>query len=351
MPIRFSGSSHINIVSNGVRMKAIMSKSSGGPETLVLEEVDDPVAAAGQLLVRVKASGVNFPDTLIIEDRYQFKPKRPFSPGAEFSGVVEAIGSGVSVFQVGDRVMGFSRWGSMAQKIAIDASRCVVIPDKMPFDEASAFILTYGTSYYALKERGALRSGETLLVLGAAGGVGLATIEIGKAMGARVVAAISTTEKAVLVREYGADRSVVYPIAPFGPASRRDAARLLKEACDPDGAHVICDIVGGDYSEAALRAIAWGGRFLVVGFTAGVPQIPLNLPLLKSCQIVGVFWGPWLDRSADHLSRSAAELLEWYQSGKLRPCISARFPLAKAGDAIAQLAARKAIGKIVVKID
>lgn len=351
MPIRFSGSSHINIVRNGARMKAIMSKSIGGPETLVLEEVDDPVAAAGQLLVRVKASGVNFPDTLIIEDRYQFKPKRPFSPGAEFSGVVEAIGSGVSVFKVGDRVMGFSRWGSMAEKIAIDAGRCVVIPDKMPFDEASAFILTYGTSYYALKERGTLRSGETLLVLGAAGGVGLATIEIGKAMGARVVAAISTTEKAVLVREYGADRSVVYPTAPFNPASRRDAARRLKEACDPDGAHVICDIVGGDYSEVALRAIAWNGRFLVVGFTAGVPQIPLNLPLLKSCQIVGVFWGPWLDRSADHLRRSAAELLEWYQNGKLRPCISARFPLEKAGDAIAQLAARRAMGKIVVNID
>lgn len=332
-------------------MKAIMSRSVGGPETLVLEEVDDPVAAAGQIVVRVKASGVNFPDTLIIEDRYQFKPKRPFSPGAEFSGVVEAVGSGVSSLQVGDRVMGFSRWGSMAQKIAIDANRCVVIPDKMPFDEASAFILTYGTAHYALKERGALRSGETLLVLGAAGGVGLAATEIGKAMGARVVAAISTTEKAALVREYGADRAVIYPTAPFDSDSRRHAMRLLKQACDPDGAHVICDVVGGDYSEAAMRAIAWDGRFLVVGFTAGVPQIPLNLPLLKSCQVVGVFWGPWLDRGADHLSRSATELLAWYQGGKLRPCISARFPLAEAGDAIAQLAARKAMGKIVVNID
>lgn len=331
-------------------MKAIVSKSVGGPETLVLEEVDDPVAAAGQILVRVKASGVNFPDTLIIEDKYQFKPKRPFSPGAEFSGVVEAIGSGVSAFQVGDRVMGFSRWGSMAEKIAISASRCVVIPDKMPFDEAAVFVLTYGTSYYALKMRGALRRGETLLVLGAAGGVGLAAVEIGKAIGARVVAAISTTEKAILVREHGADRAVVYPTAPFDAASRRDAARLLKEACVPDGAHVICDIVGGDYSEAALRAIAWDGRFLVIGFAAGVPQIPLNLALLKSCKIVGVFWGPWLDRSAVHLGRSATELLKWYQSGKLRPCISARFPLAKAGEAIAQLATRTAMGKIVIDI-
>ncbi|MFK4654321.1 NADPH2:quinone reductase [Bradyrhizobium japonicum] len=332
-------------------MKAIMSRSVGGPETLVLEEIDDPVATTGQIVVRVRASGVNFPDTLIIQDRYQFKPKRPFSPGAEFSGIVEAIGSGVCSFQVGDRVMGFSRWGAMAQKIAVDANRCVVIPDKMPFDEASAFILTYGTSYYALKERGSLRSEETLLVLGAAGGVGLAAVEIGKAMGARVVAAVSTTEKAKLVREHGADRVVIYPTAPFDPSSRRDAGRLLKEACDPHGAHVVCDVVGGDYSEAALRAIAWDGRFLVVGFTAGIPQIPLNLPLLKSCQIVGVFWGPWLDRSTDHLSRDAAELLEWYQSGKLRPCISAHFALAEAGDAIARLVARKAMGKIVVNID
>ncbi|MGY3573019.1 NADPH:quinone oxidoreductase family protein [Bradyrhizobium sp. USDA 4504] len=338
-------------VSHGVRMKAVVSRSSGGPDTLVIEEVEDPTAAAGQIVVRIKASGVNFPDTLIIEDKYQFKPKRPFSPGAEFSGVVEAIGTGVGSFQLGDRVMGFSRWGSMAQKIAIDATRCVAIPDRMPYEEASAFILTYGTSYYALKERGALRNGETLLVLGAAGGVGLAAVEIGKAMGARVVAAVSTNDKAKLVREHGADCSVIYPAALLDSSSRREVTRLLKEACGPDGAHVVCDVVGGDYSEAALRAMAWDGRFLVVGFAAGVPQIPLNLPLLKSCQIVGVFWGPWLDRSADHLRRSAAELLDWYQSGKLRPCISAHFSLADAGNAIARLVGRKALGKIVVRID
>ncbi|MGY4298656.1 NADPH2:quinone reductase [Bradyrhizobium sp. i1.4.4] len=332
-------------------MKAIVSRSIGGPETLMLEDVEDPIAGPGQVLVRVKASSVNFPDTLIIEDKYQFKPKRPFSPGAEFSGIVEAVGIGVDSFQPGDRIMGFSRWGAMAQKIAIDASRCVVMPDEMPFDEAAAFILTYGTSYYALKEKGALRSGETLLVLGASGGVGLAAIEIGKAIGARVVAAVSTAAKAKLVREHGADRAVIYSAAPSEAASRRDLARLLKEACEPGGAHVVCDIVGGDYSEAALRAVAWEGRFLVVGFAAGIPVIPLNLPLLKSCQIVGVFWGPWLDHSVDNLSRSVAELLAWYQSGKLRPCISARFPLAKAADAIAQLATRKAMGKIIVNID
>ncbi|WGR73013.1 MULTISPECIES: NADPH:quinone oxidoreductase family protein [unclassified Bradyrhizobium] len=332
-------------------MKAMISRSTGGPETLVLEEVDDPEAAVGQIVVRIKASGVNFPDALIIEDRYQFKPKRPFSPGGEFSGIVEAIGGGVSSLEPGDRVMGFSRWGAMAQKIAINASRCAVIPDKMPFDEASVFFLTYGTSYYALKERGDLRDGETLLVLGAAGGVGLATIEIGKAMGARVVAAVSTPAKARKAREHGADRVVIYPPAPFDASSQRDLARLFKAACDPDGAHVVCDVVGGNYSEAALRAIAWDGRFLVVGFTGGIPQIPLNLPLLKSCKIVGVFFGPWLDRGVDRFSHTADELLEWYEAGKLRPFISARFPLEEAGNAIAQLATRKAVGKIVVNID
>ncbi|MGY0576142.1 NADPH:quinone oxidoreductase family protein [Bradyrhizobium sp. RDM12] len=345
------GSSRIEIVSHGVDMKAIVSRSIGGPEKLVLEEVDDPVAAASQILVRVKASGVNFPDTLIIEDRYQFKPKRPFSPGAEFSGVVEAVGTDVCSFRPGDRTMGFSRWGSMAQKIAVEASRCVMIPDTMPFDEAAAFLLTYGTSYYALKVKAGLRSGETLLVLGAAGGVGLAAIEIGKAIGARVVAAVSTTEKATLVREHGADAAVIYPAAPSDPRSRGEVARLLKEACAPDGAHAVCDVVGGHYSEAALRAIAWEGRFLVVGFAAGVPRIPLNLPLLKSCQIMGVFWGPWLDQSVVHLTSSVAELFEWYNRGKLRPYISTRFPLAEAGDAIARLATRTAVGKIVVTVD
>ncbi|MCP3441134.1 NADPH:quinone oxidoreductase family protein [Bradyrhizobium sp. CCGUVB14] len=332
-------------------MKAIISKSAGGPETLVLEEVDDPAAGVGQIVVRIKASGVNFPDALIIEDKYQFKPKRPFSPGGEFSGIVEAIGDGVSSLQPGDRVMGFSRWGAMAQKIAINASRCTLIPDKMPFDEASVFFLTYGTSYYALKERGDLREGETLLVLGAAGGVGLATIEIGRVMGARVVAAASSPAKARKAREHGADRVVMYPPALSDASSQKDLAHLFKTACAPDGAHVVCDVVGGSYSEAALRAIAWDGRFLVVGFTGGIPQIPLNLPLLKSCKIVGVFFGPWLDRGVDRFSHIAVELLEWYLAGKLRPSISERFPFEEAGNAIAQLATRKAVGKIVVNID
>lgn len=296
----------------------------------------------------MKASGVNYPDTLIIEDRYQVKPPRPFSPGSEFSGIVESVGDGTMKHRLGDRVMGFCTWGSMAQRISVNGSHCLTIPDAMPFDVASAFILTYGTSYYALRERGQLKPGETLLVLGAAGGVGLAAVELGKAMGARVIAAVSTAEKATLAREHGADDVVVYPAAPFDPRARKEAVRLFKEACGSNGANVICDGVGGDYAEAALRAIAWEGRFLVVGFPAGIPQIPLNLPLLKSCQIVGVFWGAWLDRHTDRFEKGATELLDWYQSGKLRPHISARFPFDRAGDAIAHLAARKGLGKVVV---
>jgi NADPH2:quinone reductase len=332
-------------------MKAILSTAAGGPDTLVLQEIADPTAGPGQIVVRIKASGVNYPDTLIIEDRYQFKPPRPFSPGGEFSGIVESIGEDVKTHRLGDRVMGFSTWGSMAQKISVNANHCLAIPDVMPVDVASAFILTYGTSYYALRERGELKPGETLLVLGAAGGVGLAAIELGKVMGARVVAAVSTAEKAVLAREHGADNAMIYPGAPFDDSTRKEAVRLFKEACGPGRANVICDAVGGDYSEAALRAIAWEGRFLVVGFPAGIPQIPLNLPLLKSCQIVGVFWGAWLDRHIDRFGQGATELLDWYQSGKLRPHISAQFPFDKAGDAIAHLAARKALGKVVVNID
>jgi NADPH:quinone reductase len=331
-------------------MKAILSTTAGGPETLLLQETADPVAGPGQIVVRVKVSGVNYPDTLIIEDRYQFKPPRPFSTGGEFSGIVESIGRDVGTHRIGDRVMGFCLWGSMAQRISVDANHCVAIPDAMPFDIASAFILTYGTSDYALRERGELRSGETLMVLGAAGGVGLAAIELGKVMGARVVAAVSTAEKAALAVAHGADDTVIYPAAPFDASTRKEAVRLFKEACGRDGANVICDAVGGDYAEAALRAIAWEGRFLVVGFPAGIPQISLNLPLLKSCQIVGVFWGAWLDRNIDRFEQRARELLEWYRSGKLRPHISAQFPFERAGDAIAHLAARKALGKVVVNI-
>jgi NADPH:quinone reductase len=331
-------------------MRAVLSERAGGPETLVVREIDDPVCGSGQLVVDVKASGVNYPDTLIIEDRYQGRPKRPFSPGGEFAGVVSAVGDEVSRFNPGDRVLGFTTWGSMAEKIAVDARQCVVIPPEMPFDEAAAFILTYGTSHYALVERGRLTAGQTLLVLGAAGGIGISSVEIGKALGARVVAAVSSVEKAELARAHGAESTIIYSTGPFDAAARSKMSRAFKTAVGQEGAHVICDAVGGDYAEAALRSIAWEGRHLVVGFPAGIPRIPLNLPLLKSCNIVGVFWGAWLERYPDGLQTQADQLFGWYLQGRLKPHISARYPLEEAGEAITHLAERRALGKVVVNV-
>ncbi|HEV2558174.1 MAG TPA: NADPH:quinone oxidoreductase family protein [Microvirga sp.] len=331
-------------------MLALLSRTSGGPDTLVLEEVPDPRPEPGQVLVAVQACGVNYPDLLIIEDRYQFKPARPFAPGGEVSGIVEAVGDGVSTLKPGDRVIGFAGWGGMAQKIVIDAARCIPMPDAMPFDEAAAFLMTYGTSYHALKGRAALRPGETLLVLGAAGGVGLAAVELGKAMGARVVAAASSDDKVALAREHGADSGFVYAASPADGGAKA-LAEGFKAACGREGANVIYDPVGGDYAEAALRAIAWEGRFLVVGFPAGIPKIPLNLPLLKSCQIVGVFWGAFAERDPKTNAENNRELFALYARGAIRPKVSERVPLARAGDAIAALGARKAMGKIVVTME
>jgi len=332
-------------------MKAILSKAVGGPETLVLEEVPDPVPGPKQVLLTVKACGVNFPDTLMIEDRYQFKPQRPYSPGGEVAGVVEAVGAEVKGVKVGDRIIGSTGHGGMAEKVLVDGFRCIPMVDEMPFDEASAFILTYGTSHYALKERGQLKAGETLLVLGAAGGVGLAAVELGKAMGARVIGAVSSQDKADLVKAHGADDVVIYPQGPFDKDGKKKLAELFKNACGEHGADVIYDGVGGDYAEASLRAIAWEGRFLVVGFPAGIPLLPLNLTLLKSCQVIGVFWGAWVARNNDGFAESVAELMDFYKRGLVKPHVSERFPLARAGDAIAHLAARKAMGKVVVTMD
>src|ERR1700674_4691303 len=332
-------------------MKALLSKQPGGPETLVLEELPDPRPGPGEVLLAVKACGVNYPDALIIQDLYQFKPERPFAPGAEVAGVVEAVGSGVDRLKAGDRVIGSSGWGGMAEKLVLAAERCIPIPDSMPFDEAAAFILTYGTAHHALKDRAKLRKGETLLVLGAAGGVGLAAIELGKAAGARVIAAAWSREKVYFAMAHGADECVVYPAGPFDKAGQRALSDIFKKACGEKGADVIYDPVGGDYSEAALRAIAWEGRFLVIGFPAGIPRLPLNLALLKSCQIVGVFWGSAVARDPAAHQRNVGELMQLYAEGKVRPHVSERFPLAKGGEAIARLAARKAMGKIVVTMD
>ncbi|PZQ63405.1 MAG: NADPH:quinone oxidoreductase [Phenylobacterium zucineum] len=333
-------------------MKALLSKAVGGPETLVLEDVPEPVAKPGQAVVEVKAIGVNFPDVLIIEDKYQFKPERPFSPGGEIAGVVKSVGEGVTNVKPGDRVLGNTGWGGMAEQLALEASRLVQIPDSMPFDEAAAFIMTYGTSWHALKDRAQLKAGQSLLVLGAAGGVGLAAVELGKAVGANVIAAASSQEKVDLCLSRGATSGVVYPKGPFDKDSQKALGGLFKEATGPNGADVIYDAIGDAYAEPALRSIAWEGKYLVVGFAAGeIPKIPLNLALLKGCEIVGVFWGAWVGKNPKRHQESVAELLQMYADGKIKPHVSERFPLSKAADAIAHLGSRKAMGKVVVTVD
>lgn len=332
-------------------MKALLSKSVGGPETLVLEEMPSPKARPGWAVVSVKAVGVNYPDVLIIEDKYQFKPARPFAPGSEISGVVKEVGEGVTNVKVGDRVLGNTGWGGMAEEMAIEAQRLVPIPDEMPFDEAAAFIMTYGTSYYGLKDRGFLKPGQTLLVLGAAGGVGLAAVELGKAMGANVVAAASSQAKVDLAISRGAASGVVYPPGPFDRDGQKALADQFKNAVGPEGANCVYDGVGGDYAEAAIRCMAWEGRFLVVGFPAGIPRVPLNLALLKSCDIVGVFWGAAVSRDQKAHQQNVKELMAMYSAGKIKPYVSEHFPLSRAAEAITHLASRKALGKVVVMVD
>ena len=333
-------------------MKAVLSKVTGGPETLVVEDIPSPEAKPGHAVISVKAVGVNFPDVLMIEDKYQSKPPRPFSPGGELSGVVKSIGEGVTNVKVGDRILANTGSGGMAEEVLLPANRLWHIPDAMPHDIAAAFILTYGTSWHALKDRAHLKAGVTLLVLGAAGGVGLAAVELGKAMGARVIAACSSQEKVDLAIKHGADAGVVYGRGPFDRDGQKALGALFKEAGGAEGFNVIYDAIGGDYAEPALRSIAWEGRYLVVGFAAGdIPKIPLNLALLKGCDIVGVFWGTWAARNPELFSASIEELLELYAQGKVKPHVSERFPLERGADAIAHLGSRQAMGKVVVTID
>ena len=331
-------------------MRAVLSREPGGPETLAFEEVAEPVPGPGQVRIAVRAVGVNYPDVLIIEDRYQLRPARPFSPGAESAGVVDALGEGVADLAVGDRVLAMSGYGAMAEKVVAPARRCSRIPDAMPFEEAAAFLMTYGTSHHALADRGRLKPGETLLVLGAAGGVGLAAVEIGAALGARVIAAASSPEKLALPLGRGAAEGLVYPSGPLDAEGRKALADRFKAACGSGGADVVYDPVGGDYAEPALRAMAWRGRYLVIGFAAGIPRVPLNLALLKGCDIVGVFWGGFVDREPEAHAASVADLFDLYGQGRIRPEISERFPLERAGAAIAMLAARRARGKVVVTV-
>ncbi len=332
-------------------MRAVLSKAPGGPETLVVEEVSDPTPKKGEVIIEVKAVGINYPDTLIIEDRYQFRPERPFAPGAEIAGVVEAIGEGVKGVHKGDRVIAVPGWGGLVERIAVPAATVIPIPKEMDFETAAALIMTYGTSYYALKDRAKLQAGETLLVLGAAGGVGAAAVELGKAMGARVVAAASTNEKVEFALELGADNGLIYPSGPMDKAAQKELSGELKLATGRDGADVVYDAVGGDYAEPALRAMDWCGRYLVVGFPAGIPSLPLNLTLLKSVAVIGVFWGAAVMRDPAAHAANMADLMKLWSEGKIRPRVSRTFPLHRAHEAIQALGDRSAMGKIVVTVE
>jgi NADPH2:quinone reductase len=330
-------------------LRALVSERPGDGTTLSLRTVPSPVPNASEVLIAVEACGVNYPDVLLIQDLYQFRPERPFSPGGEVVGKILAVGSDVKELKAGDRVVAGVGWGGMAEQVVAPESRCFRLAANIPAQAAVALLMNYGTSQHALEDRAALKAGETLLVLGAGGGVGLAAVELGKLMGARVIGAVSSAAKAEAARGRGADATLIYPTV-LDSASTRALAGEFKRACGPDGAHVIYDAVGGEYSEPALRAIAWQGRYLVVGFPAGIPKLPLNLPLLKGCSVIGVFWGAFVERSPERHRANIAELLRLCAAGKLHPLISERYPLEQGGAAIARLASRGAVGKIVVTI-
>jgi len=324
-------------------LKALLCKQFGPPESLVLEDVPSPKPGAGEVVIRVKAASVNFPDVLIIQNKYQFKPPLPFSPGSELAGVVKEVGEGVHNVKPGDKVIAFTTFGAFAEEAKTDCVRLLPMPEGMSYEAAASFILTYGTTDHALRDRGQLRAGESLVVLGAAGGVGVAAIEIGKALGARVIACASSDEKLAVCRQHGADETVNY--------ATEDLRERLKSLGGAKGVDVIYDAVGGPYTEPAFRAIAWRGRHLVIGFAAGdIPKLPLNLPLLKGASVVGVFWGDFTRREPQAFAASARQLARWFQEGKLKPHVSATFPLARAADAMKLLASRQAKGKVVVTV-
>ncbi len=324
-------------------MKAVLCKSYGPPDSLVFEDIASPIAGPGEAVVTVKAASVNFPDVLIIENKYQVKPPLPFSPGSELAGTVKTVGDGVTHVKPGDRVMAITGYGAFAEEVKVEARKLFPIPPAMDFATAAAFGLTYGTSEHALVDRAALKSGETLLVLGAAGGVGLAAIEIGKILGARVIACASTDDKLAVCRDHGADATINY--------TTEDLRERIKALTNGTGPDVVYDPVGGTYTEMALRSIAWRGRLLVVGFAAGeIPKIPLNLTLLKGCSIVGVFWGDFARREPQHFADAMTRLTGWHANGQLKPHISHTFPLERAADALKLMAARKVMGKVVLSV-
>lgn len=324
-------------------MKAIRCKQYGPPSSLVLEEIESPKPKAKEVLIAVKACGLNFPDTLIIQGLYQFKPELPFTPGSDVAGIVKEVGADVSHLKVGQEVFGFVAHGALAEEVLVPANACFPKPPQMDFPTAASFLMAYGTSFHALKDRARLTEGETLLVLGASGGVGLAAVELGKIMGAKVIAAASTDEKLALCREYGADEAINY--------TTQDLKSGLKEMTAGKGVDVVYDPVGGAYSEAALRATAWKGRFLVVGFAAGdIPKIPLNLPLLKGASIVGVFWGAFAMKNAKANMQNSMTLMQWHAEGKLKPHIHAIYDLADTAKALEEMTNRKVKGKLIVQV-
>ena len=324
-------------------MKAILCKSYGSPESLVLEDVASPTPGPGEVVVSVRAASVNFPDVLIIQNKYQVKPPLPFSPGSELSGIVKSVGDGVTGVKPGDAVMGCTGYGAFAEEIKATADRFFPIPAGMDFATAASFVLTYATSDHALRDRGQLQAGETLLVLGAAGGVGIAAIEIGKILGARVIACASSDDKLAVCRAHGADETINY--------TADDLRERIKQLTAGQGVDVVYDPVGGAYAEPAFRAVKWRGRYLVIGFAAGeIPKIPLNLPLIKGSSIVGVYWGDFSRREPARFADSMRQLAAWWTAGQLKPHVSATFPLERASDALTLMANRQVKGKVVLTV-
>ena len=322
-------------------MKALYCRAFGPETDLTVEEIDSPVPSAGEVLVSVQAAGLNFPDLLCVRGEYQFKPPLPFVPGSEGAGVVTAVGEGVSGVSVDDRVCFNGLSGAFAEEIAIPATAVTQIPDSMLFEQAAGLTIVYGTSYYALKQRAGLQPGDTLLVLGAAGGVGLSAVELGAAMGARVIAAASSEQKLAIAAEHGAEIGIDY--------SKEDLKNRIKELTDGAGANVIYDPVGGELAEAAFRGIAWEGRHLVIGFASGpIPKLPLNLPLLKGAAAVGVFWGSWTKREPEAHKQNMVELFELFTEGAIQPHVSSTYPLGQFLDAFGEVSGRRAIGKVIL---
>jgi NADPH2:quinone reductase len=324
-------------------MKAVLCKQFGPPDSLVVEDLPAPRAGPGEVVVSMKAASLNFPDVLIIQNKYQFKPPLPFSPGSELAGVVKEVGAGVQNVRPGDRVIAFTTYGAFAEEVKTEAARLMPLPERMDFVTGAAFLLTYATTDHALRDRAALAAGETLVVLGASGGVGLAAIQIGKVLGARVIACASSEDKLAVCRSHGADATINY--------AAEDLRERLKALTEGRGADVIYDPVGGAYSEPAFRSIAWRGRHLVVGFAAGeIPKLPLNLALLKGAAVVGVFWGDFARREPQRFADSVRQLGQWYARGKLKPHVSQTLPLEKAAEALKLMAARQVKGKLVLTV-